>query len=86
MFRDVVDMTEYSNEYNKIKNKYDDIKKKDTRKLLFDSAYDAIDLQNKLAELYKDKNYTAYVITFILLNYNVRNQDLDRLKNLKKLL
>ena len=86
MFRDVVDMTEYSNEYNKIKNKYDDIKKKDTRKLLFDSAYDAIDLYNKLAELYKDKNYTAYVITFILLNYNVRNQDLDRLKNLKKLL
>ena len=32
--------------------------------------------------IYKDKNYTAYVITYILLKYNTRKQDLD-LKILK---
>ena len=54
-FIDIGDMAEYSNEYTKIKNKYDDAKKKDTRKLLFESAYDANDLLNKLAEFIKIK-------------------------------
>ena len=70
-------LSEYSNEYNKIKSKYDNDKKKDTRKMLIERAYDANDSYNKLAEFYKNKDYTAYVITNILLNYNTRNQDLD---------
>lgn len=70
-------LTEYSNEYTKIKNKYDEIKKKDTRKMLFDSIYTTEDLYDKLMQLYKEGDYTAYVKTHILLNYNTRNQDLD---------
>ena len=31
-FIDIDDMTEYGNEYNKVKNKYDDYKKQETRK------------------------------------------------------
>ena len=70
-------ITDYNNEYTKIKSKYDNDKKKDTRKMLIDSAYDANDLYNKLAEFYKDEDYTVNVISYILLNYNTRNQDLD---------
>ena len=70
-------ITDYNNEYNKIKSKYDNDKKKDTRKMLIESAYDANDLYNRLEQFYKDKEYTAYVISYIILNYNVRNQDLD---------
>ena len=70
-------INEYNNEYNKIKCKYDDNKKKDTRKMLIDSVYDANDLYNRLEQFYKNKEYTAYIITYILLNYNTRNQDLD---------
>ena len=54
-FIDIGDMAEYSNEYTEIKNKYDDAKKKDTRKLLFESAYDANDLLNRLAKFIKIK-------------------------------
>ena len=48
-------INEYNNEYNKIKCKYDDNKKKDTRKMLIDSAYDANDLYNRLEQFYKNK-------------------------------
>ena len=70
-------INDYNNEYTKRKSNYDNDKKKDTRKMLIDSAYDANDLYNRLEEFYKDKDYTAYVISYILLNYNTRNQDLD---------
>ena len=75
-------LSEYINEYKKIKQKYDTNKKKDTINMLYDSVYNANDLYNKLTEFYKNKDYTAYVISYILLNYNTRNQDLD-LKILK---
>lgn len=74
---DIDILSVYSKEYNKIKSKYDNDKKKDTRKMLIESAYDANDLYNKSEQFYKDKDYTAYVISYILLNYNTRNQDLD---------
>ena len=60
-----IETTVYNEEYDKIKKKYDDTKKKDTRELLFNSIYTVDDLYNKLAEFYKDKKYTAYVITYI---------------------
>tara|TARA_R110002096_G_scaffold56654_1_gene144459 strand:+ start:5246 stop:6046 length:801 start_codon:yes stop_codon:yes gene_type:complete len=72
-------LQEYLTEYNKIKIGYDSKKKKDTKNMLLNSIYNQDDLYKKLAEFYKDKNYTAYVITHLLLNYNIRNLDLDLL-------
>jgi len=70
-------IVEYLNEYKSIKSKYDNKQKKQTKNMLSNTTYKQEDLFKKMKEFFNDKNYTAYIITYLLLNFNFRNQDLD---------